>query len=149
MIVRASMLAAMLAQIGAQPATAQPVPEGVHRPGTGRPTLCGSTARTVAALQAELAGRLPPLAGSDRYIAFEDAPNLRIWTFTTAAHPAHPAVACRTLIQRSDGGFEVGTEIYCFSGRENCDGVYREFEELNAQVRREMERVNAPPGRAQ
>jgi hypothetical protein len=148
MIVRAGMAVALLAQLGAPPAAAQPVPEGVHRPGTGQPTLCGSTAGTVAALQADIAGRLPPMAGNARYIAFENAPALRIWTFTTAVHPAHPAVACRTLIRRPDGGFEVGTEIYCFSTRENCDGVYREFEELNAQFRRELERTNAPPGRA-
>jgi len=119
MIARAGIAAALLAQLGAPPAAAQPVPEGVHRPGIGRPTLCGSTAGTVAALQTEIAGRLPPLTGNDRYIAFEDAPNLRIWNFTTAVHPAHPAVACRTLVRRPDGGFEMGTEIYCFSSADS------------------------------
>lgn len=119
------------------PAKAQPVPEGIHSLGEGPPDLCSTTAPDIPALEAALAARLPPLPGNERYVAYEDAPNMRIWTFTTAAHPAHPAVACRSVVEEN-GNVGTRTEIACHSTRANCDALYREFEELNARTMREM-----------
>ncbi len=119
------------------PAQAQPVPEGIHSLEEGPPNLCGTTAPDVPTLQAALAARLPPLPGNERYLAYEDAPNMRVWTFTTAAHPAHPAVACRS-VGEENGRVGMRTEISCHSTRANCDALYREFEELNARTLREI-----------
>jgi hypothetical protein len=117
--------------------TAQPVPEGIRSPSGGRPSLCGMTAASISALEAELSRLLPALPGNDRFGRYEDRPNRRIWTFTTAAHPAHPAVACGTVATR-DGMVGLDMQIFCLSTRETCDALHREFEELNAQVRRRL-----------
>ena len=122
------------------PAAAQPVPEGIHSIGEAQPTLCGMTAPTTAELHARLAARLPRLPGNERFTAYEDAQNMRVWTFTTPAHPAHPAVACRTVVD-ADGGARVDLQIDCRSTRENCDALYREFEALNARMLRELEQA--------
>lgn len=121
----------------AAPLQAQPVPEGIHSLEQGPPDLCGTTAPDIPALEAALAARLPSLPGNERYVAYEDAPNLRIWTFTTAAHPAHPAVACRSVVEEN-GNVATRTEISCHSTRASCDALYREFDELNARTMREL-----------
>ena len=143
---RVLLALAMLGLPSVMPAAAQPVPEGIHRPGQGHPNLCDASAETVAALQAQLAARLPGLAGNERFVAYEDPQHMRVWTFTTAAHPAHPAVACRTVTE-VNGSVQLGLQLYCHSTRENCDSLYREFEELNERVRRDLERAagNASP----
>ncbi len=128
---------ALAVLLGGVPVPAQPVPEGIHEIDEGPPRLCGMTAATVPALEAALAGRLPPLPGNERYVAYEDAQNLRVWTFTTSAHPAHPAVACRGVAEE-DGNVVAQMDIVCHSTRANCDALYREFEELNARMLREI-----------
>jgi hypothetical protein len=117
---------------------AQPVPEGIHREGDGRADLCGMRADNIASLRAQIVGRFPSAPGNDRYAAYYDEANSRFWNFTTEAHAAHPAAACRTLVQR-DGQFFIEGEISCQSTRANCDALYREFEELNATMRRELQ----------
>lgn len=133
MKVRALVAVAVLAGSAAAGPAAQPVPEGIHSPGAERPSLCDTVAATVPALEAELSARLSPLPGNERFTAYADDANRRIWTFTTAAHPAHPAVACRA-VRVQDGQVGLGTEIYCVSSRANCDALYREFEALNARA---------------
>ena len=118
--------------------SAQPVPEGIHREGDGRADLCGRRADSVAALQVQIAAQFPPAPGDDRYLAYYDEANSRFWNFTTEAHSAHPAAACRTLVQR-DGSWFVEGEISCLNSRANCDALYREFEELNGAMRRALE----------
>lgn len=122
------------------PASAQPVPEGIHTIGPDRPELCGMTAPTIAELHTRIAARLPGLPGNERFVAYEDARNMRVWTFTTAAHPAHPAVACRTVTE-VNGQALLDLQIDCRSTRENCDALYREFEALSARMRRDLERA--------
>jgi hypothetical protein len=121
-------------------AKAQPVPEGIHSIREGQPNLCGETAPTIADLQSRLAARLPGLPGNERFVAYEDEPNMRVWTFTTSAHAAHPAVACRTVTD-VNGHTNLDLKIDCRSTRENCDALYREFEALNARMLRELERA--------
>ena len=108
------------------------VPEGIHSLEKGEIEICGTKAGTVLALFDRMS-KLPPLPGNDRYVAFEDSRKRRVWTFTTAAHPAHPAVACRSVVEK-DGSVLLGLEISCHSTREKCDALYREFEALNARI---------------
>jgi phosphoribosylaminoimidazole carboxylase (NCAIR synthetase) len=65
---------------------------------------------------------------------------MRVWTFTTTAHAAHPSATCRTVAD-VHGQTTLDQQIDCRSTRENCDALYREFEELNARMRRELERA--------
>lgn len=127
------MIAAIAVLTGSAAGAAQPVPEGIHSLAE-RAELCGMTAATVPELEARIAARLLPLPGNERFTAYEDRQNFRVWTFTTSAHDAHPAVACRTATARPEGGSNLAMEISCFSTRENCDALYREFEALNART---------------
>ena len=126
--------AASLAALLSMSLSVQPVPEGIHREGNGRADLCGEEAATVADLHRQLVGRLEALPGNERYTALSDNVNLRIWTFTTDRHPAHPAVACRTVSTDEAGNVRLRMEIMCHNARERCDALYREFEALNAQM---------------
>ena len=117
--------------LGGTPSLAQPVPEGTHRGTDGPPNLCGITAATVPALEAMMAAQFAPLPGNERYVSYEDPAHRRIWTFTTAAHPAHPAASCMTVVRR-DGWISVNREISCPSTRASCDLLHREFEALDA-----------------
>ena len=105
------IIAAALAVLtGSAAGAAQPVPEGIHSL-ADRAELCGMTADTVPELEARLATRLPVLPGNERFTAYEDRQNFRVWTFTTSAHAAHPAVACRTATARPDGRTDLGMEF--------------------------------------
>ena len=103
-----------------------------------QPGLCGLSAASIPALQQQIAAALPAAEGDDRFAAYSDEANMRTWSFTTANHPAHPAAACRTLVQR-EGNWHVVTEIECQSSRANCDALRREYEELDAAMRRSLE----------
>jgi hypothetical protein len=116
---------------------AQPGSEGARSQESSPSSLCGVPATDIPALEAELSRRLTELPGNDLFRRYEDPPNRRIWTFTTAAHPAHPTVACGTVVTR-DGMVGIQMEISCYSTRENCDALHREFEELSAQLRRRL-----------
>jgi hypothetical protein len=136
---RLVVLAVPLALATPTPAAAEPVPDSIHSLGGPDDKICGLRSGDIPALEAQLARDLPREAGNERYRAYWDEAARRIWTFTTAVHPAHPAVACRTIGER-DGAVYVDTEITCYSTRANCDALYREFEQLNAEMRRALAR---------
>jgi hypothetical protein len=117
--------------LGGTPSLAQPAAEGAHRGNDGPPNLCGITAATIPALEAMIAVQFSPLPGDERYISYEDPAHRRLWTFTTAAHPAHPAASCMTVVRR-DGRIGVNREISCPSTRASCALLRREFEALDA-----------------
>ncbi len=101
------------------------------------PRLCDHSAASIPALQQQIAGALPATGGDERFATYSDEPNMRNWSFTTAAHPAYPAAACRSLVQRN-GAWHVATEIVCHSSRANCDALRREYEQLDAAMRQSL-----------
>jgi hypothetical protein len=117
-----------------------PVPEGIHRAGKGTANVCGINAITVPELEQTVAQQKSAkvLPGTDEYRAY--AFDQKVLTFTTEKNRAHPAVACRYLSKRPDGEIYVSTSISCFSSRENCDWLYREFEKLNKKMLESLER---------
>jgi len=110
---------------------------GTHGAGSAQRSLCGLGVASIPALQQQIAASLPGTGGDERFVTYSDEPNMRNWSFTTAAHPAHPAAACRTLVQR-EGAWHVLTEIECHSSRVNCDALRREYEQLDAAMRRSL-----------
>ncbi len=108
------------------------MPEGIHTAGKGTVDVCGLKAATVADLQADILHQpdVEALDGTPEYRAFMLNKSMRQLTFTTAANRAHPAVSCRQVIADASGGSTINTEIACFSSRENCDWLYRQFETL-------------------
>ncbi len=116
------------------------VPEGIHSQGDGSADLCDLTARTVAELEAQIRGRsdVEVLQGTSEYDAYAIG-DRRILTFTTAKNRAHPAVACRKIVETPGGGSTIETTISCTNSRENCDWLYREFEALTKRTIEQME----------
>jgi len=55
------------------------------------------------------------------------------WTLTIAGHAAHPAVACRSLVQKG-GGFFVETRIACAASKEECDKLEVGFKQVDAEM---------------
>jgi hypothetical protein len=126
-----------LASIGVPP----PVPEGIHSEGSGSADVCGLTAQSVPALEKQIQARpdTEKLQGTYDYVAYATTVDgMRVLTFTTTANRAHPAVACRQVAQRPDGGSDIQTSIACFNNRENCDWLYRQFEALNERTVKAM-----------
>ena len=136
MIMRiASVFAALALLLGSAPAATQPAPpSGPDQPD---PMRCAATSAEAATLRHDIAGPLQPRAEGDRFIAYDDVANRRIWMFTTQAHPAHPSVVCIEIVRRNDAiGAEV--QIGCFSSAANCANLNRELEERGARVRQAL-----------
>jgi hypothetical protein len=98
---------------------------------------CAATSAEAAALQQDIARRFQPRAEGDRYVAYDDMANRRIWMFTTQAHPAHPSVACIEIVRRS-GSVGADVRIGCFSTAASCANLNREFEDRGARVRQAL-----------
>jgi hypothetical protein len=71
------------------------------------------------------------------YVAYANKRSLMTLTFTTAANRAHPGVACRRVVQKN-GAVYVLTNIKCGSSKSACDAMAREFNALDAQMKRQM-----------
>ena len=130
--------AAIVLLVASAPATTQPAaspPAGRDMPDRMR---CAATPAEATTLRHDIAGRFQPRAEGDRYIAYDDVPNRRIWMFTTQAHPAYPSVACIEIATR-DGSVGADVRISCFSSAANCADLNREFEERGARVRQALQ----------
>jgi hypothetical protein len=79
-------------------------------------------------------GGVREAAGDEKFLAYEQLDFTHIWTFTRVGHAAHPAVVCREL---KDGaaGLEVGMQFVCGGAPDACAALYRDFVELNAQMK--------------
>jgi len=98
--------------------------------------ICGLHADTLDHVDDALVekGGVREAAGDQKFLAYESLDFSHIWTFTRLGHPAHPAVICRTL-EAGDSGLEVTMEFVCAGERPACDTLYREFTDLNANMK--------------
>jgi hypothetical protein len=78
----------------------------------------------------------------------------QIWNFTKASHPAHPAVACRRIIQVGDQ-FHVETQLRCQGSKTQCDRLATDYAALDKRMTDSLKpvkdaatglAVTAPPG---
>ncbi len=67
-----------------------------------------------------------------------DQSNRTLWTFTPETHPAHPSAVKRSVLFR-DGALYLDLNVLCFSTKDACDNLVREFQALNDRVRSEMQ----------
>jgi hypothetical protein len=97
--------------------------------------LCGRVKTTPEALYQELAkdSKLREMARSDAYVALEDGRDGTLWTFTLPAHPAHPAVICRRIMERR-GILDIPTTIECRGAEAACAKLRSDFDVLNERV---------------
>jgi hypothetical protein len=68
-----------------------------------------------------------------------DRENHVVWSFTPDTHPAHPAVAKRTIFKK-DGAVWVDLNVHCEASKIQCDKFVRDFQTLNDRVRDEIRR---------
>lgn len=81
----------------------------------------------------------PETFRSEQYIALRDRSRMITWTFTQAAHPAHPAVICRRIVG-PEGALRLEMNANCTASKPACDALIAEFERMNARMIEEMKR---------
>ena len=118
----------------------EPVSEDIHSEGNGDADVCGLTAGSVADLERQIQARqdVEMLDRTAEYNAYA-IDDRRVLTFTSPQNRAHPAVACRQVVPKADGGSTIQTSVACFNNRENCDWLYREFADLTKRTIDAME----------
>lgn len=107
--------------------------------GSAASDLCGKPKTTPDALYLELANDtgLREMARSDVFVGLEDGRDGTLWTFTLPAHPAHPAVVCRRIVERR-GVLEIPTTIECNGAEAACAKLKSDFDALNERVIRDL-----------
>lgn len=90
------------------------------------------------------AGGFKRIGGNARYAAYSNAKTMVTLTFTTPANKAHPAVACRRVVQEG-GDVKVLTEIRCGAKQSACKAMLGEFKALDAQMKQAMEKSKSKP----
>ena len=60
-----------------------------------------------------------------------------LWSFTPEGHPAHPAVAKRTVIEK-DGAIWLDLNVHCEAAKDPCDQFVRDFQALNDRIKTNM-----------
>jgi len=108
---------------------------------TAHAELCGTPDASPGQKYEQLTAieKLPETFRSEQYIALRDRNRMITWTFTQAAHPAHPAVVCRRVVE-SDGALRLEMNANCQAKKPACDALIAEFEQLNARMMEEMKR---------
>jgi hypothetical protein len=103
--------------------------------GSASGDLCGKPKTAPEALYKELAkdSKLREMARSEVYVALEDGRDGTLWTFTLPAHPAHPTVVCRRIMERR-GVLEIPTAVECKGAEAACAKLRSDFDVLNERV---------------
>lgn len=110
-------------------------------PAAAADDLCGKPKRTPDTLYEDLSkdAKLREMRRSDVYVALEDGSDGTLWTFTLPAHPAHPAVVCRRVMERR-GRLEIPTTIVCNGAEAACAKLKSDFDELNTRMVEELQK---------
>ena len=103
--------------------------------GSAAGDLCGKPRTAPEALHQELTkdAGLREMARSDVFVGLEDGRDGTLWTFTLPAHPAHPAVVCRRIVERR-GILEIPTAIECKGAEAACAKLKSDFDALNESM---------------
>lgn len=98
-------------------------------------TICGKDKGTPQALYEQVAKdtMVREMRRSDIYVALEHGSDGTLWTFTLPAHPAHPAVVCRRVLERR-GVLDIPTTIQCAGAEAACARLKSDFDVLNERM---------------
>jgi len=124
----------------AQISAAQQVPEGVHQEASGPSEMCGVTGLNALDLvaQAKASDELQPVPiETERFIMFANADHSYQLVATTPSEAAYPAVSCRHTYEQQ-GSIRMNRSMRCDAGRAECDALFLEFQELDAQMTRSL-----------
>lgn len=75
----------------------------------------------------------------DGWTIFYDDESLVMWNFTPPNHPAHPA-AVKRMLWEEHGELLQEMRVLCQAGKDACDELVADFQELNDQMREYMRR---------
>ncbi len=112
------------------------LPEMGYKRGDGVSHICGVSASGPAALIRQIEA-LPGIEMHEQigdYVTFIQVHEKRFWTFVKEPHPAAPAVICRTITSRPEGGSTLSMEVSCFADKSVCDKLARDFVAHNRRV---------------
>lgn len=129
----AALLAAqgVPAQTAAPPAqSAAPAAASTSAPA---PMPYASVAQALAALRAA-DGDGTVVTEANGWITVTQPPLSTQWTFTTAGHPAHPALVRRVMRRGSDGKPGVETQLLCEAPAEACAALQTQFDAMNERL---------------
>ena len=133
---RTLIVFACLGQVGA----AQQVPEGIHQIAEGPAEMCGLVGQNAAEL-VERARQSSSLKAtpidSDRFEFFATEDHSYQLVATLPSEPAYPAVSCRHTYEK-DGALRMARSMRCDAGRAECDALFLEFQELDAEMTRRL-----------
>jgi len=85
------------------------------------------------------------IGSNARYVAYANREALLTLTVTTPSNPAHPSVACRQARQDKNGSWTVVTNIRCGAPDDVCKSMVHEFDVLDEQMKREIEKSQGKP----
>lgn len=126
------LIAAVLAQ--------EPLPPGVnYQAGSGALEICGVQAPGPQEL-IEKVMSLPDLKMLERkeqYLTLVNDSERRFWTFAVDGHPASPAIICRTIEPKENGGSTLRMEISCFADKASCDQLTADFVAHDSKILQE------------
>jgi hypothetical protein len=97
------------------------------------PEAPNSTIGYASAAEALAALRVKPgveISTQKGWTVATDSPARTIWSFTPAAHPAHPAAVKRSVVQQGDQ-VSLEMKVLCQAGKAACDDLVRDFTALN------------------
>jgi N-acetylglutamate synthase/N-acetylornithine aminotransferase len=108
--------------------------------------FCGVKGQSPSEIQANAikSGNFKPTSANSLYVAFLNRKTLTTLTFTRPSNKAHPAVACRKAVLRG-GAWNVVTNIRCAASKKDCGAMVREFNALDAQMKRELGKAKSKP----
>lgn len=104
--------------------------------------LCGRPREAPGAVYQRLT-KTEKLAESFRdkaYVTITDTAKGTLWTFTVAGHPAHPSVVCRQPFEDGDK-LRIKMDLLCEAPEQECERLALAFEELNAKMIKDAERL--------
>jgi|GEM_PF-2626372 len=120
---------------------------GAALPSAAQAEFCGVAGQSPQEIAANVAKTqaFKRVGGNARYVAYANKADLTTLTITTPTNEAHPAVACRHAFRQKDGAWYVRTNAKCTASKAACKSMMSEFRELDAQMKRALEKVNSKP----
>jgi hypothetical protein len=111
------------------------LPIGALGQGNVTEGLCGKAKGTPEAIQAGVAKdpQVKEMRRSEVFVALENGSDGTLWTFTLPAHPAHPAVICRRIMERR-GVLEIPMTVQCSGAEAACAKLRSDFDVLNERM---------------
>ena len=135
MIVKLMLIATLAA--GQQSELDLLFPDLVLSKASGPPSMCGLSADSTENL-AKAVRAAPRFSKakvqSDRVEVYDTADRMQEFVLTMAADPAHPAVACREIVNEN-GELQLRRHMNCSGPREACNKLFLDFRALDSQVK--------------